>query len=129
MILDSTFLVDLERERRRGEVGAAVHFLRQHADVAFAITFTIAGELAAGQSLGIDRDKWERFIRPFRLYDFSSDVAWMFGHSFRQLQRDELMIGANDLWIASTALANGVAVVTRNHREFSRVSDLRVISY
>jgi tRNA(fMet)-specific endonuclease VapC len=129
VILESTFLVDFERERKRGEVGAAVHFLRRHADVSFAITFTIAGELAAGQSLGMDREKWEGFIRPFRLYGFNSDVAWMFGHSFRQLQRDGFMIGANDLWIASTALANGVAVVTRNHREFSRVNGLEVLSY
>ena len=39
------------------------------------------------------------------------------------------MIGANDLWIAATALANGVAVVTRNESEFSRVDGLRVLGY
>lgn len=129
MILDSTFLVDLERERRREEAGPAVRFLRAHEDVSFAITFTIAGELAAGRSLGLDREKWERFIQPFRLYEYSPDVAWLFGRSFRQLQRDGLMIGANDLWIAATALANKMPVVTRNDREFSRVEGLRVLGY
>jgi len=129
MILDSTFLVDLERERKRGEAGPAVRFLEAHEDVSFAITFTIAGELAAGRSLGLDRENWERFIQPFRVYDYSADVAWAFGHSFRQLQRDGLMIGANDLWIAATALANDVAVVTRNDREFSRVEGLNVFGY
>lgn len=129
MILDSTFLVDLELERIRGESGAAVTFLRAHEDVSFAITFTIAGELAAGRSLGLDRDKWVRFIQPFRLFTYSSDVAWSFGRSFRQLQRDGLMIGANDLWIAATALANDVPIVTRNDREFSRVEGLRVFGY
>lgn len=129
MILDSTFLVDLERERKRRESGAAVDFLREHEAAAFAITFTIAGELAAGRSLSADRGKWERFIQPFRFYDYSSEIAWQFGQAFRQLQRDGLMIGANDLWIASTALANGVAVVTRNSREFSRVEGLKVLSY
>lgn len=129
MILDSTFLVDLERERKGGEVGPAVTFLRAHKDVAFAITFTIAGELAAGRSLGLDREKWERFIRPFRVYDYSPEVAWTFGRSFRQLQRDGRMIGANDLWIAATALANDVPVVTRNDREFSRVEGLQVFAY
>lgn len=39
------------------------------------------------------------------------------------------MIGANDLWIAATALANEVAVVTRNDREFSRVEGLEVFGY
>ncbi len=129
MILDSTFLVDLERERKRGEAGAAAGFLRTREDVSFAITFTIAGELAAGRSLGQDREKWERFIRPFRLYEYSPDVAWAFGRSFRQLQHDGLMIGANDLWIAATALANDVPVVTRNDREFSRVEGLKVFGY
>ncbi len=129
MILDSTFLVDMERERKRGEAGAAVGFLRAHEDVSFAITFTIAGELAAGRSLGLDRAKWERFIRPFRIFDYSPEVAWIFGRSFRRLQQDGLMIGANDLWIAATALANDVPVVTRNDREFSRVEDLKVFGY
>lgn len=129
MILDSTFLVDMERERRRGEAGPAVRFLRANENVPFAITFTVAGELAAGRSLGIDRQKWQRFIQPFRLYEYSPDVAWQFGRSFRQLQRDGQMIGANDLWIAATALANQVRVVTRNDREFSRVQGLQVLGY
>lgn len=129
MILDSTFLVDLERERKRAEKGAAVAFLRAHEDVSFAITFTIAGEMAAGRSLGLDREKWERFIRPFRFYEYSTDVAWLFGRSFRQLQQDGRMIGANDLWIAATALANDVPLVTRNDREFSRVEGLKVLGY
>ena len=129
MILDSTFLVDMERERRRREVGSAVRFLRANEHVSFAITFTIAGELAAGRSLGLDREKWQRFIQPFRLYEYSQEVAWQFGQSYRQLQRDGQMIGANDLWIAATALANKVSVVTRNDHEFSRVQGLQVLSY
>jgi tRNA(fMet)-specific endonuclease VapC len=129
MILDSTFLVDLERERKRGEQGPAVAFLRTHEDVFFAITFTIAGELAAGRSLGLDREKWERFIHPFRMYAYSPEVAWTFGRAFRQLQREGTLIGANDLWIAATALANNVPIVTRNDRDFSRVEGLQVFGY
>ena len=35
-------------------------------------------------------------------------------------------IGNNDLWIASHALAVGAVVVTRNNREFDRISELKV---
>ena len=35
-------------------------------------------------------------------------------------------IGANDLWIAAHALALGIALVTNNEKEFSRIPDLRV---
>lgn len=129
MILDSTFLVDLERERRRCEEGGAVRFLQAHRAVAFGITFTIAGELAAGPSLGGNRERWEQFLRPFRFYDYNADVAWAFGQTYRHLRQVGQLIGANDLWIAATALAWDVALVTRNTRDFERVPQLKLLTY
>lgn len=35
-------------------------------------------------------------------------------------------IGANDLWIASHAIASNLILVTNNEREFRRVPDLRI---
>ncbi|MCC5840481.1 MAG: type II toxin-antitoxin system VapC family toxin [Opitutales bacterium] len=129
MILDSTFLVDFERERKRRKPGAACAFLRAHADDPFCITFTIAGELGAGQSLGVDRAKWYRFIQSFRILESSPDVAWEFGQAYRHLQSQGTLIGANDLWIGATGLAYGLPVVTRNAREFGRIPGLEVLSY
>jgi len=40
-----------------------------------------------------------------------------------------LLIGANDLWIAATAITYGKGLVTANEREFTRVPGLRVVSY
>jgi len=129
MILDSTFLVDLEREVHRGEEGGATRFLSKYSNLPLAITFTIAGELAAGSSLGADRKKWEAFIRPFQFLDYEHSVAWWYGGIYRELKDKGGMIGANDLWIAATAMAHDRPLVTRNHREFSRVSGLVVHSY
>jgi tRNA(fMet)-specific endonuclease VapC len=36
------------------------------------------------------------------------------------------MIGAHDLWLAASALANDCSLVTRNVREFERVPGLSV---
>ena len=36
------------------------------------------------------------------------------------------LIGAHDMLIAATALHHGLAIATRNEREFRRVADLRV---
>ncbi|MBA2516796.1 MAG: PIN domain-containing protein [Solirubrobacterales bacterium] len=36
-------------------------------------------------------------------------------------------VGAHDLWIAATAVAHGLAVVTANLRDFSRVRGLEII--
>ena len=45
MILDSTFLVDFERECARRKAGPAMGFLETRTDEELCITFTIAGEL------------------------------------------------------------------------------------
>lgn len=129
MILDSTFLVDFEREAARRAVGPATAFLEKRPNEELCITFTIAGELAAGASLGRDRAKWESFIRPFRFLGYNDEVAWQFGRIFRELRPQGTLIGANDMWIAATALANDLPVVTRNSDEFQRVPGLEVFPY
>lgn len=37
------------------------------------------------------------------------------------------MIGMNDSWLAATALARGLALVTGNEREFKRVDGLDLL--
>lgn len=129
MILDSTFLVDFERESAKREAGPATGLLQERANEELCITFTIAGELAAGESMGRDRARWESFIRPFRFFGYSDEVAWRFGEIFRELRRKGSLIGANDMWIAATALANNQPIATRNAEEFRRVPGLDVLSY
>lgn len=129
MVLDTTFLVDFEREARRSNTGPATRFLEQHADEPLMITFTIAGELAAGESLGRHRSRWEAFIRPFNLLEYNADVAWHFGDIYRELKATGQLIGANDLWIAATARAYRVPLVTRNRDDFARVKGIMVFAY
>jgi|GEM_PF-870047 len=129
MILDSTFLVDFEREKKRRRQGAASEFLRANQDVQFCVTFTIVGELAAGKSLGAERAKWAQFIQSFRILESSQNVAWEFGSAFHYLQSQGNLIGANDLWIGATGLAHDLPVVTRNARDFARIPHLKVLSY
>jgi tRNA(fMet)-specific endonuclease VapC len=45
---------------------------------------------------------------------------------FTRLRAAGTPIGANDLWIACHALADGSTLVTNNRREFERVQGLRV---
>lgn len=128
LILETTFLIDLERELVRGEDGPAQRFLASHATHRLFITPTIAGELAAGTSLA-DRARWEGFLSRFRVLPITGDVSWEYGRASRYLRQNGAIIGGNDLWIAAVAVANGVPVVTRNTRHFRRVPGLDVKGY
>jgi predicted nucleic acid-binding protein len=103
LILETTFLVDLERESVRGIDGPAHEFLLQHSSHALYLTFTVAGELAAGFEAN-DRGRWEAFLAPFHVLPCTHDVCWRCGRISRNLREAGLLIGSNDIWIAATAL-------------------------
>lgn len=128
LILDTNFVITSEREARRGNPGRADAFLDQRPGENFYITFTIAGELACGQSASA-REDWERLCRPYPMLLCTTEVSWRYGEIYRALAAKGQLIGSNDMWIAATALAHGLGVVTNNECEFSRVPGLVVETY
>ena len=128
LIVETSFLIDLEREHNRGTPGHAVAFLEQNSDARLYLPFIVAGELAAGLSLA-DRSRWETFLAPFYVLASNADVSWEYGRAFRYLQENGRLIGGNDLWIAATGLAYRMPVLTRNVEHYRRVPGLDVESY
>lgn len=128
LILESTFLIDLERGHQRGNPGPAVTFLESNPDARLYLPFAVAGELAAGISMR-DRARWEAFLAPFYVLPSTPEVSWHFGRAYRHLRDNGNLIGTNDLWIAATGLAYHMPVVTRNVEHFQRVPGLEVESY
>jgi predicted nucleic acid-binding protein len=59
----------------------------------------------------------------------TADVTWEYGRAFRYLRDNGRLIGNNDLWIAATAIAYGMPVVTRNVEHFRRVPGVDVETY
>jgi predicted nucleic acid-binding protein len=127
LILETTFLIDLEREHHRA-AGAAVAFLEANEDARLYLPFVVAGELAAGTSLS-KRDRWESFLAPFYVLPSTADVSWEYGRAYRYLKDNGRLIGGNDLWIAATGLAYKMPVVTRNAEHYRRVPGLEVEEY
>jgi tRNA(fMet)-specific endonuclease VapC len=128
LIAETSLLIDLEREHNRGRPGPAVAFLEANADARLYLPFIVAGELAAGTSLA-DRAKWEAFLAPFFVLASTADVSWEYGRAYRYLEENGRLIGGNDLWIAATALAYRMPVVTRNAEHYRRVPGLVVETY
>ncbi len=127
LILETSFLIDFERERRRGP-GLAFAFLERHRDNKLYITHTIAGELAAGLSLS-EKGGWEAFVKPFQILAWTAEVDWAYGQTFRYLKNNGLLVGSNDIWIAATALAHKCPLVSANVAHFQRIPNLEVIAY
>lgn len=100
----------------------------RHREARLFVTFTTAGELAAGTSAS-GRARWEEFVRPFEILTCTADVCWQYGQIYRYLKTNGLLIGTNDLWIGATALVNAKPLVTRNVGEFRRIPGLEVMEY
>lgn len=129
LILDTNFIITAERDARRGVAGSRTdQFLAGRPDESLFITFTVAGELACGQSAA-RRVDWERLCRPYPVLPWTQEISWQYGEIYRVLASDGRLIGINDMWIAATALANDLGVVTSNQDEFERVPGLVVICY
>lgn len=73
------------------------------------------------------RTQFERLLTGFAVLDVTAAVAAEYARVARELRARGNLIPANDLWIAATALAHGIALVTGNRRHFERVPGLPLL--
>jgi tRNA(fMet)-specific endonuclease VapC len=66
------------------------------------------------------------FVGRFPSLTFDDNAAEAYAVIRAELEKRGSPIGANDLLIAAIAVANNLALVSQNVREFSRVSSLRI---
>ena len=128
MLLDTTYLIDLQRELLRRTPGGAFQFLSDHPDLLLRISVVTYGELAEGFTRETRAD-FRELVRPYEVIPLTDDMAWRFGELSRILRSEGQRLGDNDLWIAATALELGVPLVTRDRAHFERITGLTVLSY
>lgn len=68
----------------------------------------------------------EQLIALIPVLSLDDAVSVHYGKIRQRLQASGKLIGNNDLWIASHALANKLILVTNNVAEFERVPGLRI---
>lgn len=102
----------------------------QAGDQQIAVCSVVEAELYFGAAKSSDPSKTlqrqQRFLARFRSLPFDSAAARVYGPVRAQIEARGQPIGANDLLIATIALAWQLTVVTANTVEFSRVPGLRV---
>lgn len=107
----------------------ALHLAQQHASTiklpAIAV-FELTYGNARSNRPDVQRAQMETVLNVYEVLAFDLACARIAGPLRASLEAIGTPIGQCDLFIASTALANDMTVVTRNVREFARVPGLRV---
>ena len=127
-LIDTSVFIELER--RQLEIDA----LRSAVpDEPVALSAITASELLIGvhradtEARKIRRSAFvERLLEILPIFEFDLNAARVHAKIVAKLMSDGNLISAHDLIIASTALANGFAVLTANIGDFERVPGLDV---
>ena len=128
LMVDTCFLIDYQREVKAKRRGAVATFLGAHSGERLQISPVAWGEFLAG--FPREDDEFVGFVRDrIEMVSLDFEVSSIYRGVYRHLKANGNLIGANDLWIASHALAREQALVSRNTSDFSRIPELRLIEY
>ena len=127
LLFDTCFLIDLEREMKRGR-DKAHRSLEHHPTTQPFLSWTVAGEFAEGFG-DIRHPACAAMLARFDILEMNEETAHQYALTTRQLRNQNQLIGANDHWITAAALAHQLPLVTNNANHFSRITGLSVITY
>lgn len=126
-LLDTSFLIGLWRQRDKGPEAS---FLMRNSGIALALPWIAKAEFLSGAVIAEhDLERVSAFLGEFPLLWPNDAVVLRYARANAALRSARLAVGANDLWIAASALELDLPLLTRNVREFERVEGLRVIDY
>jgi tRNA(fMet)-specific endonuclease VapC len=132
--LDTSFLVDLLRERRRDTFGPASECLEALPDnEVLAVGVHVVCELMAGANrAGAPKGEAEQLsvlIDALVVRYPDERFAPRYAHLLTSIRRAGATIDTMDLLIATAAVLDEAPLLTRNHRHFARVPGLAVAGY
>jgi tRNA(fMet)-specific endonuclease VapC len=130
LLIDTSVFVAVERSG-----GDLSDLLEELGDDPVALSAITASELLHGvhrADSAVRRGRRERFVEEilstFPVIPFTLEMARIHSRLWADLQAKGEVIGAHDLLIAATALAQDSIVATRNPRHFGRIPGLKVVT-
>ncbi len=127
--VDTTFLIDLQRERSAGDDDGSAHrLLRNSPDAELFLSTVALGEFAESFAQP-DHPVITAVRNAHTLAPVDDQTALTYARVSRELRRHGELIGTNDLWIGCTSLRLGIPIVTANVAHFQRISGLGIVSY
>jgi predicted nucleic acid-binding protein len=126
-LIDTSFLIGRWRHGRRSP---EQRFIDEHPEAVAAMPWIVKGEFLRGAVLaGRGREEVEDFLSRYPTLWVCDATISEYVKAYVFLIRKNELIGANDLWIAASALEHRLPLLTRNPREFRRVPELTVVAY
>lgn len=130
--LDTSFLVDLLRERQSGG-GVATNRLQDLADVELRVSVHVVCELHAGVELSDRADEERRAVEAltqgFHVVAPQPTFPATYGRLLAALRGAGTPISTIDLLIGTAAVVDGAPIVTGNPKHFRRIPGLDVVTY
>jgi predicted nucleic acid-binding protein len=132
--LDTCLLVDLHREAARERPGPAFEVLEAlDPDETLAVSVHVLCELRAGAELAkrplAEHEAVDRLCSGLVVAYPDSRFAPTYARLLASLERSRRPVATMDVLIATAALIDDAALVTRNVRDFGRFPGLRIIGY
>jgi len=125
--VDTSFLIDLERERRDGCDGPAHRLLQREADAEICLSAAALGELAEAYGDPGHPALWA-IRKSHRVLPLDENVALAYAALARE-HRGGGAMGSNDLWIAAASLHHHLPLLTADVERFARVRGLELVAY
>lgn len=72
------------------------------------------------------KEKIVEFLLPFEIVGFNDEATEIYGKTREYLEKKGMIIGPNDLIIASTVLSQNGTLITNNAKEFKRIKELKI---
>lgn len=126
--VDTSFLIDLQRERAAGKPGAAHELLIRDPDVEMYLSSVALGEFAEGFA-DPDHPVLQAVRERHVPLAVDEETALAYGRITRELRKAGRLIGTNDLWIAAGSVRHDLPLVTADAAGFQRVPGLVVVGY
>jgi len=132
--LDSSALIDLLRETSRERLGAAFDaFESMDENQVLGVSVHVMCELRAGAELSRkplkEHDALDQLFSSLAIAYPDARFAPTYARLLAAVERTGRPIAAMDLLIATAAIVDDAALLTRNVKDFSRVPGLRVLRY
>ena len=122
-VVDSSLLIEYFRAKDK----SATRLTRLIRDgLRMALSVIVLFEILTGADVD-QRDFWKGFLRGTVRLPFDERVAEIAADIFRQLRHKNINVEPCDVFIAATAIANGLPVATLNRKHFEQIDGLKLL--